>query len=447
MKKHYLLPLLLSNVLAIATPAFASTASQAFKDVPQGHWAEKGIEELSIKRGVMHGFSDLTFRGAQPFTRLQFALLISELIREVEKMTGTSLALNGSTQAMYQDISVSPEREIVLKLANRYHLYEGISGIHPTAFRGDQAITRYEVARTFNNLLRLAEQKDVVHPKKGIEQRHFIDIAASDPNASVVDSISNRYGIMIGFPDSSFRGADQLTRYEFAATAWNTVPMILELVRETMYQKAHPTNADEFSCDPDLELELRGGPTSGSGELVPSLSVRWQGPWALVSDGRLQFQSGTATQISAQGAVSQGGVAIDERLGFMIPGLRFSPLNIQPMLGVQLFADFGDNNAFYTGPTYGLRGTTQITSRWKVVCDLMGSNLVLGQSLSGVGAVTPPEAEFFGRCDLGVQYALTRDLALVGGIGYWEVPVGMHGYATVGKSNVAEVKFGAAYAF
>lgn len=439
MKKPCSLPLLLTGALAIATPALAGTASEVFKDVPRNHWAEKGVEDMAVKRDLMRGYDDSTFRGERPFTRIQFALVLDGLIREIERISKTSLEVKDAPIAFYPDVTVPREREVVLRL-NRYRLFDGIPGIQARAFHGEKNINRYEVARTINNLLHLAEQKGIIRPSKTPEVHQFCDVPPGDPAFREIQDVANRYGVMIGFPDASFRGAEVLTRYQFAMTACKTVPLICELVKKTVEQKSRGENA--FSCDPDLELALREGPTSGYGTVVPSLSLRWSAPWSILSDTRLQFQSGTVTELK-----DRGGFAIDERLGFVLPGLELSPLQLQPMLGVQLFGDFGGNSAYYVGPTFGFRGISQIAPRWRIVSDIMGSNILWGQPYKGTAALTPPVAEFLGRCDLDVQYALSRDVALVGGLCYWEVPIGIRGYAAVGQAYVTELKLGVAYAF
>lgn len=54
----------------------AATAVQAqFSDVPPGHWAKEAVEALAQK-GILQGFPDGTFRGNDPVTRYQMALLL-----------------------------------------------------------------------------------------------------------------------------------------------------------------------------------------------------------------------------------------------------------------------------------------------------------------------------------------------------------------------------------
>ncbi|MGE5707274.1 MAG: S-layer homology domain-containing protein [Bacteroidota bacterium] len=440
MKKPCSLPLLLTGALLISAPAMAATASEVFRDVPPDHWAEKGVEDMAVKRDLMRGYEDSTFRGELPFTRIQFALVLDGLIREIERISKTSLEVKDAPISFYPDVTVPREREVVLRLSNRYRLFEGIPGIQSMAFHGEKNINRYEVAHAINNLLHLAERKGILRPSETPETHQFCDVAPDDPTFQEIQEIANRYGVMIGFPDASFRGGEDLTRYQFAMTACKTVPLICELVKRSVDQRTREENG--FSCDPDLELALREGPTSGYGTVVPSLSLRWSAPWSILSDTRLQFQSGTVTEIK-----DRGGFALDERLGFVLPGLDWSPLQFRPMLGMQFFGDFGGNSAYYLGPTFGFRGQSQIAPRWRIVSDIMGSNILWGQSYKGTAALTPPVAEFLGRCDLDVQYALSRDVALVGGLCYWEVPIGIRGYAAVGQAYVTELKLGVAYAF
>ena len=52
--------------------------AQTFPDVPAGHWALSGIEEL-VELGIVVGFPDGSFRGDTPITRYESALMMSRL--------------------------------------------------------------------------------------------------------------------------------------------------------------------------------------------------------------------------------------------------------------------------------------------------------------------------------------------------------------------------------
>ncbi len=72
--------LLVVFAFGMALPAFASP----FSDLPAHHWATKAVELLAQK-GLVEGFPDGTFRGAQPATRYQVAMIVARLVEYLER--------------------------------------------------------------------------------------------------------------------------------------------------------------------------------------------------------------------------------------------------------------------------------------------------------------------------------------------------------------------------
>lgn len=66
-------------VLAVALPASANP----FADVPQDHWAYEAIRVLTAV-GVIEGFPDGTFKGNEPTTRYQMAMIVARLLYYLE---------------------------------------------------------------------------------------------------------------------------------------------------------------------------------------------------------------------------------------------------------------------------------------------------------------------------------------------------------------------------
>jgi hypothetical protein len=71
--KRYLLALMVSGGLAQAQ----------FSDVPAGHWAREAITRL-VAQGVISGFPDNRFKGDNPLSRYEAALMIYRVIRGLE---------------------------------------------------------------------------------------------------------------------------------------------------------------------------------------------------------------------------------------------------------------------------------------------------------------------------------------------------------------------------
>lgn len=64
--------------MAIALGLFALAVE--FTDVPPGHWAAEAVYDLA-REGIVEGFPDGTFRGNEPLTRYQMAMMIWRLLK------------------------------------------------------------------------------------------------------------------------------------------------------------------------------------------------------------------------------------------------------------------------------------------------------------------------------------------------------------------------------
>ncbi|MDR7563434.1 MAG: S-layer homology domain-containing protein [Armatimonadota bacterium] len=69
----------LALVLALVAPGF----TQPFADVPTNHWAYDAIAELAAK-GLIEGYPDGTFKGNQPLTRYEMAMVVARIIARIE---------------------------------------------------------------------------------------------------------------------------------------------------------------------------------------------------------------------------------------------------------------------------------------------------------------------------------------------------------------------------
>ena len=80
--------MLVSLAALLASGAFAQ--SQAFPDIPAGHWASDAVARIA-DLGIVVGFPDGTFRGNESFTRYQAALVISRLLDVVDQQMASQM--------------------------------------------------------------------------------------------------------------------------------------------------------------------------------------------------------------------------------------------------------------------------------------------------------------------------------------------------------------------
>ncbi|MDB5101608.1 MAG: hypothetical protein JWM80_6029 [Cyanobacteria bacterium RYN_339] len=399
-------------LLALYAPvAMAASATQPYKDVPAGHWAEAAITAVAVDRTFMHGYPDGTFRGNEPFTRAQLAAAVAVLLKELEALTKTSWQVEGLGGYDFQDLPAgTPEREAVLLLANHYRLFEGVPGVTSRTFNAEKQVTRYEMAKVVHRLMRLGEQRGVVDPQVLAGRVHaFADLPTTAWDYDAVREVADRYQVMVGFPDGSFRGPEELTRYQFAATASQTFPLVKSLVARTQEHKEQPTPEPTPKVPWPRYLEatpVQVGVPWHAGNGWPGLGVRsaaYFGP--LMAMGELELATGTPTGDRMYAGAGRLGYALTA-----LPGLT-----ITPTLGVRMV-----NNPAFTlgGLDYGVLAYRRTDAGWALYADVRGTSPLGATSGTALGT-------FLGSGGLGVELNFTPRIALTleGGYAIWPTSV------------------------
>ena len=388
-----------------ATTALAAPASQVYTDVPAGHWAEQAVTDVAVDRAFMTGYADGTFRGELPFTRLQLALAMGELIKELETLTKTSWADEGLGGYAFQDVPADA-RQIVLKLANEYRLFEGVPGVTSNTLGANKQVTRYETAKVVDRLMRLGEAKGVVDPSVQPPQIYvFSDLSPSAWAYNEVKQVSDRYQVMIGFPDGTFRGREELTRYQFAASASQTFPLVRELVEKTQERQEEEAAATvmpmpAFQQSHPLFLGVTGRFDGPVGPGATARYAHYMGNFFLLADAELGLQTAAAERLY-NGALS---------LGYALPlGTAF---HLQPYLGGRAVSN---GTTTLGGVTYGLVGYLRPTAQWGFFANANGT--------SPLGATAGnPQGGFLGGATVGAEYFITENFGLTLQGGYQLLP-------------------------
>jgi hypothetical protein len=364
-------------VVAFATPAAAETASQVFKDVPAGHWAEKAVTMVAVERGFMKGFPDGTFQGDKPFTRVQLAQAVDELIRQLEVQTKVSWATEGLGGYEFQDLPADPDAQAkVLRLANHYRLFEGVPGVTSKTFEGGKTVTRYEMAKVVDRLLRLGEARGVVDPSVQPPQVYaFSDLPPTAWPYNEVKEVSDRYQVMVGFPDATFRGPEELTRYQFAASAAQTFPLVVSLVERTQERKDQDDaarRAGGLRFQEDVPLVLGAGVNYRGALDGAAGMVRGVG-YAGSFFGMAEVQGG-GDQTSGFGPYYLGATGA---IGYALPIV--TGLHVQPYLGARVTS----SQVTMGGLTYGAIAYWRPAQPFGLHLRLAGTS-PLGDSRGGV---------------------------------------------------------------
>ena len=80
--KKILIAVVAVVLVALAAPAFAA-ATNPFMDVPANHWAYDAVSQLA-SRGVISGYPDGSYKGAQPSTRYEMASVVARALAKID---------------------------------------------------------------------------------------------------------------------------------------------------------------------------------------------------------------------------------------------------------------------------------------------------------------------------------------------------------------------------
>ena len=414
--------------MILAAAMAATTASQAFRDVPKDHWAERAVTYVSIERGFMVGFPDKTFRGQAAFTRTQLAQALDELIDELEALSRTTWA--PPSPAVVRGLPDDPTaRRRVQRVAGRYGLFEGMPGFSADAFDGGRAVTRYEMAWLIAKLLRLGEARGVVDPGV-LDPRTFaftdVPPGAWDGQAApIVRDVADRYQVMIGFPNGVFRGPEQLTRYQFAASAAQTFPLIRALVVKTQERKLNPPTPKPTPVPPPTSaprfLEgalLQAGPLVRGTDMVSvggfARHAGYVGPWFLLADAQLGVGVCSLELVHA-GTL---GLGYAQAIG--------PSAYLQPFVGARALTT---GAAHLAGPAGGLIVGARPAGPWGYYALAQATTPLWGSAGAKSGVLPLGTA--------GVTYALAPNLALSAEAGYGAWPYLFGGTGATLNTNPA----------
>lgn len=226
MKKIVLSSLVLINLLSY------NSFSQEYKyfdlkkleDVKSKHWSYKSLERIVEDLGIMSPKTNNQFKGDDLAIRYEVAEAFYRAARTMEIASNIDLKLKDIiTSIQIADVD-NNYKELVNILINEY----GLMLVHEgNKFYGNRRITRYELAYELNNYLNLLQRfiqnKDTSILNKA---EQFKDLNDDHWASEAVTNIVNKYKLMRGYPDTTFRGDSTLTRYELASVLFKFVDYV-----------------------------------------------------------------------------------------------------------------------------------------------------------------------------------------------------------------------------
>ncbi len=202
-----------------------SEMSYSFNDVKDDHWAKEYVEVLG-ELGILKGYTDGSFKGANKLTRNEMAALMVRL-------TGANKDLYSGVPYKFQDTTAEWAVPYV-KAASRMGLIDGnpvtnAEGVvEGYTFNGSKNATRAEFLKVFGNAMLIHTEQDVAELYK--ELQLLIDIVVASKKFKDIEKVADwakpyvYTAVAAGWiegssqPDGLYLNAgNEINRYEVAA--------------------------------------------------------------------------------------------------------------------------------------------------------------------------------------------------------------------------------------
>jgi len=243
-RKTEIIVITISILLFLPICAFAAP----LEDI-EGHWAEKQIE-IWLENELLLGYLDATFHPDQPITRAEFVTIINRIFG-IKAEDG---------EVTFSDV---PKGSIYFAEVAAAVKAGYISGYPDGTFRPDQLITREEAAVIITRILGL----------KGGEELKFTDNHEIAPWAKEAVKALFASGIVIGYPDGTFRPKNPLTRAEMVVILLRVIEF-RERLEETGKQDEEEEKEDATSSQRILVTAVRVSGTPVVGESLEAVDLR-----------------------------------------------------------------------------------------------------------------------------------------------------------------------------
>lgn len=192
-----------SEIWEIVRDVFVEAVKElkSFKDVSEAHWAYKAISKIKEK-GLIYGKSVDYFAPEDSLTRAELVTLINRIIESEELDLSVKINSNSIINKKYSDLNKHWAREDIEKLTQ----YQIIEGYEDGSFKPDKSISRAEVAKIINKMLKKPEVE---------EKCVFVDLEKTHWSYRNIANLSG-YGLINGYEDGTFRPEGVITRAEIS---------------------------------------------------------------------------------------------------------------------------------------------------------------------------------------------------------------------------------------
>jgi hypothetical protein len=157
--------------------------------------------------------------GDRPFTRRDLLTALYPLVKRLEAQ-GTIVPSLTPSIMTYADLD-GRDRDWAVELASQFHLFVGMPALTTGRFNPSLPLTRWEASMVLGELLHRThpEARKLLSPG---ENRVFPDLTPTEVRR--LDPVV-AHGVLIGFPDQTFRTQEPLTHAQWARVAEQLSPL------------------------------------------------------------------------------------------------------------------------------------------------------------------------------------------------------------------------------
>ncbi|MDB5095982.1 MAG: hypothetical protein JWM80_403 [Cyanobacteria bacterium RYN_339] len=433
------LSLALGAVLCTTQAALAVTYGEAVlkpasdvrvADLPAGHWATNATQVV-LANDILT-LDDGTFQGDRLLTAAELEHAMGTLASTAE-----AIAAKGSNAKL---------RAAIGNVAT-----------------GDGPITRLKLAQTLASFLdACASQELVAIAAASQDASRFKDVGASVPPA--VTTVVDKYKVMTGYPDNTFRPDGDVSRYQLAAIAFNVLntmrmaplaqrPVVAQTNGGTttiIVQQPTPESQAVLPVEPvatgrlnfreraPLHLSWQAVNTSNVSSGTPFAAVPIEG-MVTIYNGPLMLQNVTDARVNV---ATSNSVDSEFRMGYA--GLKSGMVQLIPYVGAHVglgtsAQTIGIQYDSYVGASYG--AIFSVTPN-----DVLEFHATLGQtqlmSAGRFNSAFQPQAypnalgSALTNYGLGADFYIARNICLTLGANTWQNPASL---ATGNQTNALGV--------
>ncbi|GIW22196.1 MAG: hypothetical protein KatS3mg068_1203 [Candidatus Sericytochromatia bacterium] len=230
-KKNIIYLVLIINLFSFSYISFSQENKyfdlKKLKDIKLNHWSYKSLQRIVEDLGIMSPKENNLFKGDDLATRYEVAEAFYRAARTMEIASNLDLRLKDIIKSIDIVDLDDKYKDLVNILINEYGLMLVLEG---NKFYGKRKITRYELAYELNNYLNLLQRVVKSKDKNPINKaEQFIDLKNDHWASEAVKNIVNKYQLMKGYPDNTFKGDNTLTRYELASVLYKFIEYVINI--------------------------------------------------------------------------------------------------------------------------------------------------------------------------------------------------------------------------